>query len=122
MRMLSAFVAAVAIAALSASSSFAADERDVTLVNQTGYAIKFVGFNLAGDNDWSENEISHDLGNGQRVDVKFSSADKGCNWNLKVDWTDYAESVLWRNINLCTVNVLTLRYDRAANQTSFTAQ
>ena len=50
-----AFFVALVIAAatLSGSSSFAADERNVTVVNGTGYGIKFLGFNNPGDSDWS---------------------------------------------------------------------
>ena len=39
-----------AIAALSPSQP-RADERDVTVINGTGYSIKFLGFNNPGDND-----------------------------------------------------------------------
>jgi hypothetical protein len=52
------FVALVlAAATLTGSSSFAADERNVTVINGTGYGVKFLGFNNPGDNEWSENEL-----------------------------------------------------------------
>ena len=44
-------------ATMTVSPSFAADERNVTVVNGTGYGIKFLGFNNPGDNDWSDNEL-----------------------------------------------------------------
>ena len=40
--MILGFVAAVTM--LSASTTFAADERNVTVINGTGYGIKFLGF------------------------------------------------------------------------------
>ncbi len=54
-----AFFVALVIAAgtLTGSSSFAADERNVTVINGTGYGIKFLGFNNPGDSDWSETEL-----------------------------------------------------------------
>jgi hypothetical protein len=44
-------------AALSTSSSFAEDQRNVTVVNGTGYGIKFLGFNNPSDDDWSDSEL-----------------------------------------------------------------
>jgi hypothetical protein len=114
------FVAAVAL--LSASTTFAADERNVTVVNGTGYGIKFLGFNNPGDNDWSDNELGGVLANGQSIYVKFNSADKGCVWNFRISWelSGYPD-VLWRNVNLCEIEKLTLKWDRNTNETSYIA-
>jgi hypothetical protein len=43
-------------------------------------------------------------------------------WNIRVDWTNYNESVLWKNVNLCKFNVLRLRYDPGTKTTSFVAE
>lgn len=113
----------VAVAALGGSSSFAADERNVTVVNGTGYGIKFLGFNNPGDNDWSDNEISSVLADGGSVYVKFNTADKGCKWNIRIDWADAGwPGVLWRDVDLCNMEVITLKYDKATDTTSFTAR
>jgi hypothetical protein len=114
-------VLVVAVAALSGSPSFAADERNVTVVNGTGYGIKFLGFNNPGDNDWSDNELPPGsvLPNGSSVYVKFNTEDKGCKWNVRIDWADEGyPGVLWREIDLCSIDVITLRYDRATDKTS----
>jgi hypothetical protein len=113
----------VAVSTLSGSSSFAADERNVTIVNGTGYGIKFLGINNPGDNDWSDNEISSVLDDGGSAYVKFNEADKGCKWNIRISWAEAGYSdVLWRNIDLCELEVITLKYDRASDTTSFTAR
>lgn len=115
------FVAAVMM--LSTSTTFAADERNVTVVNGTGYGIKFLGFNNPGDNDWSDNELGSVLANGGNVYVKFNNADKGCVWNFRISWADPGYSdVLWRNVDLCAIDKLTLKWDRSSNETSFTAE
>jgi hypothetical protein len=107
------------VAALTTSSTFAADQRDVTVVNGTGYGIKFLGFNNPGDDDWSDNELGGDLADGGSIYVKFNTADKGCKWNFKIEWADPGyPGVLWRDIDLCSVDVITLRYDRATDKTS----
>jgi hypothetical protein len=113
----------IAVATLSGSPSFAVDDRDVTIVNGTGYGIKFLGFNNPGDDEWSDNEISSVLADGGSVYVKFNNADKGCKWNIRIDWADEGyPGVLWRNVDLCSIDVITLKYNRASDTTSFTAK
>jgi hypothetical protein len=117
------FFFALAIAALGATSTFAADERNVTVVNGTGYGIKFLGFNNPGDNDWSDNELGGVLADGGDVYVKFNTADKGCKWNIRIDWADAGyPGVLWKDVDLCSIETLTLKYDRASDTTSFMAK
>jgi hypothetical protein len=103
--------------------ALAADDRNVTVVNGTGYGVKFLGFNNPGDNDWSDNELSSVMTNGASVYVKFNNADKGCIWNIRIDWSDPGyPGVLWEDVDLCKIDVLTLHYDRATDKTSFTAR
>jgi len=110
----------VAFGLLAGSSSFAADERNVSVVNGTGYSIKFLGFNNPGDNDWSDNELGGVLADGGSVYVKFNQADKGCVWNFRISWAlEGYPDVLWRNVNLCNIDKITLKYDRPSDTTSF---
>jgi hypothetical protein len=112
-------VFAILVATLGASPSFAADQRNVTVVNGTGYGIKFLGFNNPGDNDWSENELGGVLANGGNIYVKFNTSDKGCKWNFKIEWADPGyPGVLWQNIDLCSIDEITLKYDRDTDKTT----
>jgi hypothetical protein len=116
---------AVFVATFSGSPSFAADLRNVTVINGTGYGIKFLGFNNPGDNDWSDNELPPDsvLPNGSSVYVKFNTEDDGCKWNFRIDWADPGyPGVLWRDVDLCSISTLTLKYDRDSDTTSYEAQ
>ena len=108
---------------LVAAPSHAADSRNVSVVNETGYAIKFLGFNGPDDglDEW-ENELDGTLENQAQTYVEFNEADEGCVWNIRVDWKNYNESVLWKNVNLCKFNVLRLRYDPGTKTTSFVAE
>ena len=108
---------------LIAAPSFAADNRNVSVINETGYAIKFLGFNAPDDglDEW-ENELDKTLKNQDTAYVEFDEDDEGCVWNIKVDWANYNESVLWKNVNLCKFNVLRLRYDSGTKTTSFVAE
>ena len=106
-----------------AASSFAADNRNVSVINETGYAIKFLGFNAPDDgvDEW-ENELEKTLKNQDTAYVEFDEDDEGCVWNVKVDWANYEESVLWKNVNLCKMTALRLRYDPGTKTTSFVAE
>jgi hypothetical protein len=117
--LLLAFTALTVMAA--ATPSFAADERNVTVINGTGYGIKFLGFNNPGDNDWSDNELpsSSVFPSGNSVYVKFNTEDKGCKWNFKIEWSDPGyPGVIWEDVDLCHTNSLTLKYDRATDKTT----
>ena len=117
--MLLAFTALAAT--LAVSTSFAADERNVTVINGTGYGIKFLGFNNPGDNDWSDNELppSSVFPSGNSVYVKFNTEDHGCNWNFKIEWADPGyPGVIWHDVDLCHTDSLTLKYDRATDTTT----
>ena len=118
------FAAVIAFAfAVIATPSQAADARNVSVVNETGYSIKFLGFNGPDDglDEW-ENELEGNLENQAQTYVEFNEQDEGCVWNIKVLWADYDEGVLWKNVNLCKFNVLRLRYDSGTKQTSFVAE
>jgi hypothetical protein len=103
--------------------SLAADSRNVNVINETGYAIKFLGFNGPDDglDEW-DNELDDTLKNQQSTYVEFDEDDPGCVWNIKVIWADYDEAVLWRNVNLCKFTALRLRYDPGTKTTSFLAE
>ena len=122
MKTIFAALVAFAFAAI-ATPSQAADARNVSVVNETGYSIKFLGFNGPDDglDEW-ENELEGNLENQAQAYVEFNEQDEGCVLNIRVDWTNYNESVLWKNVNLCKFNVLRLRYDSGTKQTSFVAE
>ena len=106
-----------------ASAAVAEDERNVNIVNETGYGIKFLGFNNPGDDDWSDNELGSVLRNGGSVYVKFNTADEGCVWNFKIEWADPGyPGVVWSGINLCAIDKITLKYDRASDKTTAVTQ
>lgn len=113
------FVMAIAML----SGSFAADDRNVTVVNGTGYGIKFLGFNNPGDNEWSDNEIGSVMEDGASQYVKFNNADKGCKWNIRISWADAGyPDVMWRNVDLCSIDKITLKYNRSTDTTSIISE
>jgi hypothetical protein len=108
---------------LAAIPSLAADSRNINVVNETGYAIKFLGFNGPDDGleEW-DNELEKTLKNQESTYVEFDDDDDGCVWNIKEIWANYDEAVLWKNVNLCKFTALRLRYDSGTKTTSFVAE
>ena len=109
------------VTAVFGSSALAEDRRSVTIVNGTGYGIKFLGFNNPGDDDWSDNELPPNsvLPDGNSVYVKFNTADDGCKWNFKIEWADPGyPGVVWHDVDLCHVSTVTLKYDRQTDKTT----
>jgi hypothetical protein len=118
--------ALLALAVSFAAPASAADSRNVNVINETGYDIKLLGFNGPDDGleEW-DNELSKPLKAGESVYVTFDEdEDEGCVWNIKVAWVGYSESesVYWKNVNLCRMTALRLRYDRNTDKTSFIAE
>jgi hypothetical protein len=108
---------------LAAPAATAADGRNISVINETGYAIKFLGFNAPDDGleEW-DNELEKTLKNQDSTYVEFDDDDEGCVWNVKVVWANYDEAVLWKNVNLCKFTALRLRYDSGTKTTSFIAE
>ena len=117
--MASRFAAALVAALVLFSASVFADDRDFTVVNGTGYDIKGLFINPPGDNVFNENELKGVLGDGNKFDVKFTGADKGCTWNMKVTWTDDSSSI-FRGLDLCKISTVTLKYNKATDTASYT--
>lgn len=122
--LLAAFIALAF--ACAAAPSVAADARNVNVINETGYDIRTLGFNGPDDglDEW-DNELSSPLRDKASTYVTFDEdEDEGCVWNIKVSWVGYSESesVLWRNVNLCRITALRLRYNGQTNTTSFVAE
>jgi hypothetical protein len=108
-------------ATMTMSTSLAEDLRNVTIVNGTGYGIKFLGFNNPDDDDWSDNELPPNsvLPSGNSVYVKFNTEDDGCIWNFKIEWSDPGyPGVVWHDVDLCHATKLTLKYNRATDKTT----
>lgn len=75
--------------------------QDFTLVNRTGY-------------DISEVYVE----DGNSTTIRFKRATRSCMWDLKVVYSDDDSNAVWKDIDLCRVAKITLRYNRATKTTS----
>lgn len=119
-RLMAGLIAMVAAAVMSVGVS--AQDRNFTLHNQTGYAMKGIYVNLPSDNVYNENELDAPLANGAKFLVKFTRADGGraCIWNIKVEWADGDAPSFFRSLNLCNINNVYMKYDKAKDVASYT--
>jgi hypothetical protein len=120
-----AFTLVALFAIFVATNTFAADQRNVYVINGTGYGVKFLGFNNPGDDDWNDNELGDNsvLPHGNGVYVKFNDEDDGCVWNIRISWADAGyHDVLWNDVDLCKISEITLKYNRETDVTSFDAK
>ncbi len=113
--MLSALVLAFAPA------NAAEAKQDFTLVNKTGYEIKSVFVSPSKSDDWEEDVLGKDtFANGDSWEIKFHRSATTCKWDLKVVYSDDDSSAVWSNIDLCSVEKITIKYNRSSNVTSAT--
>jgi hypothetical protein len=117
------FLLASSLALVVTGGALAKDHRDVTVVNATGYSIKFLAFNTVGNSDWSHNVLPGVFADGQSLFVNFTGSDKSCMLNLKIEWADPGyPGVMWQNVDVCRLSKLTLHYDENTTKTSYDAE
>lgn len=111
MRILSASLFAACVSLLSAPAL--AGDADFTLVNGTGYTIREVYISAANKNAWGNDRLGEgDLPNSKSRLFKFRDS-ANCVQDIKVVFDDSDVSVTWEDLDLCEINKLTLRYNRA---------
>ncbi len=113
-------VAAVAVTLAVAVPAVAQDaKQDFKLVNKTGYELKALYVSPSKSDDWQDDVLGQDtLGDGQTVNVHFNPKTHTCDWDLKVTYSDDDSSAVWHKVNLCTVEKITIRYNRKNDETT----
>ena len=90
-------------------------------MNKTGYEIKEVYVSPSKSADWEEDILADGvLGDTEFRDIHFNRAAKPCHWDLKVVYTVDSSSAIWGDIDLCTVEKITIHYNRKSDETTAT--
>lgn len=111
-------VTAAAIAALASSSAAFAGASDFTLVNRTGYDIREVYISPSNRNNWGRDRMGDGmLEKGKSRLFKFSDS-ASCKQDLKVVFDDDGSEVTWDDFDLCTLDKITLKYNRRTKEVS----
>lgn len=114
---------AVALMAAAAFEVQAAGKQDFAVVNATGYVISELYVSPSNTTDWQEDILGKDvLAEDDRTDIEFERSEDTCQWDLKVVYADDDSSAQWSSLDLCTISVVTLKYNRATDTTSATIE
>jgi hypothetical protein len=100
------------------SGALAYGKQDFRIVNRTGYDINEVYVSPSRANNWG-NDVMGDgtLDNNKFRNIRFSPNARACHYDLKVVYSD-KDTAEWTDIDLCTVEKITLHYDRKSGETS----
>jgi len=95
-----------------------AGDADFTLVNSTGYTLREIYLSPTSKETWGNDRMGNGfLDNGKSRLFKF--ADKSsCNQDLKIVFDDDDSKAVWSNIDLCSVDKITIKYNRSTGVTS----
>ena len=96
---------------------------DFELVNKTGRDIDALYMSPSQTDDWGDNVMNGDvLKNNGTVSLEFSPASNSKVWDLSVGWVGYSsdDDVVWHDIDLSTVEKITLHYNEKTGETSAT--
>jgi hypothetical protein len=116
--LVAAFAAAVAFAAPAGAEDA---KQDFKLVNSTGYELKALFVSPSKSDDWQDDILGQDtLDDGKTVNVHFSPKANTCKWDLKVVYSDDDSSAVWSNVDLCSIEKITIHYNRKNDATSAT--
>ena len=101
-----------AILGLLGPAAVSAGEADFTLVNSTGYDLREIYISPTNRNSWGRDRLGDGtLGNSRSRLFTFSD-NANCVQDLKVVFDDDGTSSIWKGLDLCEINKLTIRYNR----------
>ena len=119
MKIAALFVTFGLLAAFSTPTIAQEAKQDFKLTNKTGYEIKEVYVSPSKSTDWEEDILGDgvlaDLGSRE---IHFKRATTTCKWDLKVVYTVDSSTAVWNDIDLCSVEKITIHYDKDADKTT----
>ena len=108
-----------ALCVLAGSAPAQEAKQDFKLVNKTGYELKELYVSPSKASDWQDDVLGQaTLSDGGSIDIKFHRANTTCKWDLKVVYSVDSSSAVWSDIDLCTIEKITIKYNKDADQTT----
>lgn len=113
-------IVAFALLVMTSHGAFAEGKQDFDLVNKTGYRIEKVYVSPNNSDDWEEDVLGKGvMDDGEKVHIRFHRSATGCSWDLKVVYDD-GEAAIWHGIDLCSVEKITIKWNKSTGVTSAT--
>jgi hypothetical protein len=94
----------------------AGNSRDLEVINNTGYPIKYFSVNQSGNKEWSENELSVVVKDKENFTTTLEVNGNGCAWNIKVMLAGKNGYSIYKDLDLCKAKVLSLGYDQKTDK------
>ncbi|MDD2808149.1 hypothetical protein [Rhodoferax sp.] len=108
----------LASASVLVTGAAVAGDADFTLVNRTGYTLREVYLSASHKNSWGKDRMGEGyLDQGKSRLFRFSDK-SSCMQDLKVVFDDDESEVVWEEFDLCEINQITLKYNRAKRTVS----
>ena len=105
-------ILAVSLLSTLGTAGALAGEQDFKLVSKTGYQIDEVYVSRVNNRNWGNDVMGRGtLEEDAAVDISFNAPDNACRWDLRVKYND-GDTAEWKNLNLCSIETVTLYWDR----------
>ena len=94
---------------------------DFTIVNKTGYPIKKLYIGVSSQKDWADvDEVlkGRKFADGASYEITFHPKATSKKWDIMVEWADGSPSEEWLNLNLTKIEKITLKYNKAKDETT----
>jgi hypothetical protein len=117
-----AAVAATLTTTVGATGAYAFGKQDFRIVNKTGYDINEVYVSPSRANRWGHDVMGDGtLGADRFRNIRFSPDSRACHYDLKVVYAD-KDTAEWSNIDLCTVQKITLHWNRKTHTSTMESE
>jgi hypothetical protein len=94
-------------------------ETSFLLKNMTGYPIGGLSVSMSQLNMWGPNFLKPPpIQQGQAREVSYKAPTDYCMGDLKVEFADGGRPAIWQYLNLCTLQRISLHYDRMSGITT----
>lgn len=117
-------VAVTALAGVLGSTAAIAGDADFTIINKTGITITGIYLSPAHKANWGKERLGEGVyleANKSRL-LKFSDK-ASCEQDMLVQFDVKGNTDLtWEGLNLCEINKLTLKYNKAKNEVSYDSE
>ncbi len=98
-----------------------AGDADFTLTNKTGYDLESVYVAPSKSKDWGNDHLGKSvLANSSSREIVFNKSAAICNYDMLIKWVGFGEADdrVWGNLDLCSINKITLIYNKNTDLTS----
>jgi hypothetical protein len=101
------------------SSPVLAQQADFNLANRTGYPIRELYVTSTKSKNWGSDLLDrHIIEDGETWKIGFAPNKSQCIQDIMIVFDDDGSEVTWEKFDLCSIQKITLRYNRKTNETT----